>query len=221
LVEGAEAQEAASVASSAQSAEATRPPSTNGSEEQREGGARRRRGRRGRGGDRGARVPRAEGGDERIDVETSAQPGEHAAPTLPDRFESTAAAAPGLPSSPEPLPESTPGAPVAHEAPQRIAADGIVDALHPLETEASQSVTQHPEPALPKVSEQPIVVDEIVPTSLALPPESDLVLVETRFAPVEQEEEARDVRPRRTRPPRVTIPDEPLQMIETQKRDGP
>jgi hypothetical protein len=64
------------------------------------------------------------------------------------------------------------------------------------------------------------MVDEIAPTSLALPPNSDLVLVETRFTPPAVEEEEPAARPRRARPPRVTIPDEPLQMIETHKRDN-
>lgn len=54
-----------------------------------------------------------------------------------------------------------------------------------------------------------------------LPPDSDLVLVETRAAavPIEEPEPAVP-RPRRVRPPRVTIPDEPLQLIETHKQDG-
>lgn len=54
---------------------------------------------------------------------------------------------------------------------------------------------------------------------LGLPPDSDLVLVETRFAaaPIEESEAPR---PRRARPPRVAIPDEPLLMVETHKQDS-
>jgi hypothetical protein len=57
--------------------------------------------------------------------------------------------------------------------------------------------------------------------SLALPVDSDLVLVETRFAaPIEAEEEPEAPRPRRVRPPRVSVADEPLQMVETRKQEG-
>jgi len=60
-----------------------------------------------------------------------------------------------------------------------------------------------------------------VPTSLQLPPDSGLVLVETRFTPPSvQEQEVDPPRPRRARPPRVAIPDEPLQIVETRKDDG-
>jgi len=60
-----------------------------------------------------------------------------------------------------------------------------------------------------------------VPTSFQLPPDSGLVLVETRFtAPSVQEQEVDTPRPRRARPPRVAIPDEPLQIVETRKDDG-
>jgi hypothetical protein len=65
--------------------------------------------------------------------------------------------------------------------------------------------------------------DEIAlaPASLALPADSDLVLVETRFAAAPAEDvDALPQRPRRVRPPRVTITDEPLQMVETHKHDG-
>jgi hypothetical protein len=57
-------------------------------------------------------------------------------------------------------------------------------------------------------------------TALGLPSGSDLVLVETRFAATTIEEPEAP-RPRRARPPRVPIPDEPLQMVETHKHDNP
>ena len=58
------------------------------------------------------------------------------------------------------------------------------------------------------------------PIPLALPPDSDLELVETRHAPPPSEPEpvARSG-PRRTRPPRVSVADEPLQIVET-RGDG-
>jgi hypothetical protein len=47
------------------------------------------------------------------------------------------------------------------------------------------------------------------------------VLVETRFtAPSVEEQEVDTPRPRRARPPRVAISDEPLQIVETRKGDG-
>lgn len=76
------------------------------------------------------------------------------------------------------------------------------------------------EPALPPVARRP--VPEPVPVSLALPPESGLVLVETvhKAAPA-PEPEAATAGPRRVRPPRVEIPAEPLQMVETHKENPP
>lgn len=56
------------------------------------------------------------------------------------------------------------------------------------------------------------------PISLALPPDSSLVLVETRHAAsAPATEEAPVQRARRARPPRVSAPDEPLQIVETRK----
>jgi len=53
-----------------------------------------------------------------------------------------------------------------------------------------------------------------------LPPDSGLVLVETRPAAAPAVEEAEPTRPRRVRPPRVTLADEPLQMVETTPKDS-
>jgi ribonuclease E len=64
-------------------------------------------------------------------------------------------------------------------------------------------------------------VPEVPPVTLALPPESGLELVETKFkAPPPAEPEA-PAAPRRIRPPKVTIADEPLQMVETAHKDAP
>ena len=67
----------------------------------------------------------------------------------------------------------------------------------------------HHAPALPKIS-------------LELPPDSDLVLVETthqKAAPTTPEE-AELVRPRRVRPPRVAVADGPLQLVETTHKES-
>jgi ribonuclease E len=67
----------------------------------------------------------------------------------------------------------------------------------------------HHAPALPKIS-------------LELPPDSDLVLVETihqRAAPP-MPEEAELVRPRRVRPPQVAVADGPLQLVETTHKES-
>jgi hypothetical protein len=61
---------------------------------------------------------------------------------------------------------------------------------------------------------------EIPRVSLELPPNSDLVLVETSHAkPTAPEEEPTPPRARRVRPPRVEVAEEPLQMIETTHKD--
>jgi hypothetical protein len=61
----------------------------------------------------------------------------------------------------------------------------------------------------------------VPPVELALPPDSDLVLVQTtrRAEPVVEAQEA--PRPKRVRPPRVEIPAEPLQLVETGRKDPP
>jgi hypothetical protein len=76
---------------------------------------------------------------------------------------------------------------------------------------------------MPQPSARPArpVVD-VPPISSTLPPDSGLEIVETRFRPVpEPEPEPVPTGPRRVRPPRVTIPDEPLQIVETRKDATP
>jgi hypothetical protein len=75
-------------------------------------------------------------------------------------------------------------------------------------------------PAAAPRESAPVPATVAIP-SLALPADSDLVLVETRFAtPAAEEEEADASRPRRVRPPRPAVKEEPLQMVETRKHDG-
>ncbi|MGE5170693.1 MAG: Rne/Rng family ribonuclease [Rudaea sp.] len=163
-------------------------------DEHREGGSRRRRGRRGRGGDRserGERAPRQETG----------------VPALSETVSSPA--------------ESSAIAPVITvEAVRREAiAEPFQEAsVRPAPSAPSESFVEvAPPPSTPSVP----AVDELPLPSLTLPADSDLVLVETRFPaqPVE-ETEAETQRPARVRPPRVVVPEEPLQMIETRKHDG-
>lgn len=60
--------------------------------------------------------------------------------------------------------------------------------------------------------------DAAPPVALTLPPDSDLVLVETSHAAATvAAEEVAAPRPKRVRPPRVTVADEPLEIIETRK----
>ena len=65
----------------------------------------------------------------------------------------------------------------------------------------------------------PLNAPPIPAVSHELPPDSDLVLVETRAASTSMDEdtETSAPKPKRVRPPRVEIAAEPLQMVETQK----
>jgi hypothetical protein len=67
----------------------------------------------------------------------------------------------------------------------------------------------HQAQALPKIS-------------LELPPDSDLVLVETTHqrAVPPVPEEAEVVRPHRVRPPRAAVADGPLQLVETTHKES-
>jgi len=79
-----------------------------------------------------------------------------------------------------------------------------------------------PEPSVASaIEEERPRQDPQPPIGMALPPESDLVLVETRFAGPSPEDAASELpRPRRARPPRITVPEEPLQIVDTRKHDG-
>jgi hypothetical protein len=76
-----------------------------------------------------------------------------------------------------------------------------------------------PRPAAPP----PRPVEALPPVSMTLPADSGLELVETRSKAVlmPEPEPAPPAGPRRVRPPRVVIPDEPLQIIETHKEGQP
>ena len=64
-------------------------------------------------------------------------------------------------------------------------------------------------------------LEPVPATPLGLAPNSDLVMVETRFpapAPADDPESSAS-RPRRVRPPRAHVAEEPLQIVETRKHD--
>ena len=69
----------------------------------------------------------------------------------------------------------------------------------------------------------PRPIEALPPVSLTLPPDSGLELVETRSkgASMPEPEIAPQPGPRRVRPPRAVVPEEPLQIIETRKEDSP
>jgi hypothetical protein len=66
-------------------------------------------------------------------------------------------------------------------------------------------------------------IPELPPVALTLPPELGLELVETKHAAaaLPNDELDRPKGPRRVRPPKVEIPEEPLQLVETQKENQP
>ncbi|HSQ80753.1 MAG TPA: Rne/Rng family ribonuclease, partial [Casimicrobiaceae bacterium] len=107
--------------------------------------------------------------------------------------------------------EQVPIAYVAPPVPMVATAVAIPVAAPPVATAsaAAGAAGQTPTPAAPETAP---------PLPLTLPPGSDLVLVETRHAAPATEAEERPVqRVRRARPARVSIPDEPLQIVETRK----
>ncbi len=86
---------------------------------------------------------------------------------------------------------------------------------------ASAPASMHSEqahPAEPRPAPRAIDLPKV---SRELPPESGLVLVETTGDHVSEPPPAEPARPRthRVRPPRVEIPEEPLQLVETARKD--
>jgi len=77
---------------------------------------------------------------------------------------------------------------------------------------------------LPSVHRPRLLVPDLPPVALTLPPDSGLVLVETshRGTTVPSEPEPQlPAGPRRARKPRVVVPEEPLQIVETRKEQQP
>jgi hypothetical protein len=74
----------------------------------------------------------------------------------------------------------------------------------------------------PRRAEVPRTIVDLPPITSTLPADSGLEIIETRSRPApEPEPEAEPIAaPRRVRPPRVTVAEEPLQIVETRK-DAP
>ena len=173
-------------------------PAEAGEGERREGGRRRRRRGRG-GGDRGERgvaatgteAPQVASGEVAHDALTSAE-----APPA-HHVENV-----------EPMP-AEPVAEVPPPAPERV--------------ETRAPAVRPPVPEIPPIPVPPIVsAPPAVP--YALPADSGLELVETdrtRAPQAPVAEEAETPRPRRVRPPRAEVRDEPLQIVETRKDSPP
>src|SRR5512135_930618 len=205
-------------------AQATAPA---GEGQERRDGSRRRRGRRGRGGERAERgqAPASEAPD--TGVESVAE----GLPPVDVRPDQAAAEAPAATHVPLQLSVEQPAAPPVPAA-AAAPGSGARDAIERI----GEGPKEMPAPApyvAPKLLPEPapaVVAQAIEPTPaprleppapaipLTLPPDSDLVLVETRHAaPAPDVEETPVARPRRARPPRVSIPEEPLQIVETRK----
>jgi ribonuclease E len=148
--------------------------------------------RRGRRGgrDRGERHAHGEARSEQVQVQTREQP-----PSVDPQ--------PTLQESPQPVMETEVRVTVeSTPASVEVAAPEPVELLPP-----APPVIARNAPEIPRVS-------------LELPPNSDLVLVETSHAkPTAPEEEPTPPPARRVRPPRVEVAEEPLQMIETTHKD--
>jgi ribonuclease E len=130
--------------------------------------------------------------------------GDKAVVATPQSAESaiTAVAEPSPPSLPTPtpidiaaIPLQVPTASVPREEPA------------PVPMPAAAPRAPRPEPELPRVS-------------LTLPSDSGLEMVETRVRSEEPVADMEAPKPRRSRPPRAVVADEPLQMIETRHDEG-
>jgi ribonuclease E len=191
-------------------------------------GGRRRRDRRRGGRDRGDRTERGASGEQRQreQREERAQSSPPAQPAAP-----ATAASPATVASPmsatsleDTIPNAwTPVVPAAEPVQPKENADvaaapsqssAVLPPLTPM-VDIQPAPVSIAEPALPRNA------PEIPRVSLELPPESDLVLVETSHERVGTEaEEAEMPRRGRVRPPRVEVHDEPLEMVETTRKDS-
>ena len=79
-----------------------------------------------------------------------------------------------------------------------------------------------PQPAAPSVP-RPLKPAPATPAPYVIPPESGLVMVETGAERARSAETAADAHsrpaPKRVRPPRPVIAEEPLVMVETDRKD--
>ena len=172
---------------------------------EREGGRRRRDRRRGR--DRGERQGQAAHAERGTQRPSEPQPrpavepltsGDDVAMHRPEH-EAHLPAADAL-ERPVPSPRSEP--PRAPEAPGMVAPE-------------TGAIRREAEDTLPRNA------PEIPRVSLELPPDSGLVLVETSHSAPQGESEPEPARPRRVRPPKAAVAEEPLQMVETTHKEPP
>jgi hypothetical protein len=109
---------------------------------------------------------------------------------------------------------------IAESEQQPVESQHIAPALR---SEAPVQPAQPQEQQRPAEAARPArpVVD-VPPITSTLPPDSGLEIVETRFKPTpEPEPEPVPAGPRRVRPPRVEVTEEPLQIVETRKSEQP
>ena len=108
---------------------------------------------------------------------------------------------------------------------ERMPAEPVAEVPPPApeRVETRAPAVRPPVPEIPPIPAPPIVsAPPAVP--YALPADSGLELVETDRARAPQApvaEEAETPRPRRVRPPRTEVRDEPLQIVETRKDSPP
>jgi hypothetical protein len=114
--------------------------------------------------------------------------------------------------------------------PERVAPVEMERVVAPVEMERVVAPVATPAAVAPEPAAQPRPaappprpVEALPPVSMTLPADSGLELVETRSGAlsVPEPEPAPPAGPRRVRPPRVVITDEPLQIVETHKQEQP
>ena len=195
------------------------------SDERREGG-RRRRGRRGRGA--------AERGDkpERASQDAPAHEATAKADVIAPSQQLLLETLP--PASALPATDHEATAPQVSAMPPPAIGGGVIEvatAAHATDVEqeprrpleASTPIAFVESVLAPSEPKRPRNLPDIPPVSLALPPGSELELVQTRehLATPVADEPAEMPRPKRVRPPRVEIPSEALELVETHKDTNP
>jgi len=185
----------------------------------REGGEGSRRRDRHRRGDRGERPERAEPQAIGSGVDNTGLPvaPENQAPAADTaRADQPDAAPPMMPAPMMPAP------PIRAVEPPRAAESAAVErvvAPFVAPVAPAPETVAVPRPAAPL----PRPIEVLPPVSMTLPANSSLELVETRSKaiPMPEPDAPPPVGPRRVRPPRVVIAEEPLQIVETHKEGQP
>jgi len=123
---------------------------------------------------------------------------------------------------PDTAPPMTPVPPMpAVEPPRAFAPVELERVIAPVPAPAAAEPEPIPQPR--PAAPPPRPVEALPPVAMTLPADSGLELVETRFKaiPMPEPESAPPAGPRRVRPPRVVIAEEPLQIVETHKAGQP